>query len=298
MTKELSLDLVQSQLKPQQKLTVTQETLDEINQLASNPDYGPEFLDSYLDHLNIFKDNPKRSHTQYLSAIKFFSLVESGNSLTDSYIKTFPDRFDARKQNYPFDERDKSIMRGEASRYNNSMLVNEIRKVASIPVQLIHRHILHEAIIEQAYLMRSAKSEMVRQKAGATLITELKPQEDHVLSVKVDDNTESIIDELRKAAEKLTIAEFQSVNAGVPLKDIADSVIVTVEADVLNDGEPVADTEVIDDVATVVPGKTAVTVEEDHGEAGNSSLVFKKKPEISNDETVSVKPEHIGRWSI
>ena len=235
MKNELSLDLVQSQLKPKQKLTITQETLDEINQLAENPDYGPEFLDSYLDHLNIYKESPSRSHEQYLSAIKFFTLVESDNSLTDAYIKTFPQRYEDRKRNLPFDKRDKKIMRGEASRFNSSKLVCEIKKVATVPVQLIHRHILHEAILSQADLMRNAKSEMVRQKAGATLIQELKPEEDQTLTVKVEDGTTSIIDDLRAAAEKLAAAEFQSVQAGVPLKDIANTNIVTIDKEMLDD---------------------------------------------------------------
>ena len=278
MKKELSLDVVQSQLKPQQRLTVSQDTLDEINELAQNPEYGPEFLDAYLDHLNIFKDNPKRSHTQYLSAIKFFSLVEADNTLTDAYIKTFPHRYDDRKQNYSFEERVPSIMRGEASRYNGSMLVNEIRRVAAIPVQLIHRHVLHEAIIEQAILMRSAKSEMVRQKAGATLIAELKPAEEHVLQVKVDDNAGSVISDLHKAAVALAAAEFKSVTGGVPLVDIANSDIITVDCEVLEE-EEVSETEIIDDIATVIPEPVI-------------------EPTESPPEAVTVTAEHKGRWSI
>ena len=245
MTNELSLDVVQSQLKPQQRLTVSQDTLDEINKLAQDADYGPEFLDSYLDHLNIFKDNPKRSHGQYLNAIKFFSLVEAGNSLTDAYIKVFPSRYDDRKKSHSGEDRKKDIMRGEASRFNSSMLVNEIRKVAAIPVHLIHRHVLHEAILGQAELMRSAKSEMVRQKAGATLIAELKPFEDQVLNIKVEDNTGSIIDDLRQAAEKLAAAEHQSVMAGVPLKVIAETNIVTVDD---YTEEDVEDAEIVEEV--------------------------------------------------
>lgn len=233
--KQLSLDLVQSQLKPQQRLTVNQDTLDEINRLSEDPDYGQEFLDSYLDHLNIFKQTQGRSHDQYLSAVKFFCLVEAGNSLTDAYIKVFPERFEARKQNYSFDKRNKDIMRGEASRYNKTVLVTEIARVAAIPVSLIHRHVLHEAILEQAHLMRNAKSEMVRQRAGATLITELKPAEDQVLNVKVEDNTGSVIEDLRKAATALAAAEFQSVQAGIPLKDIANSNIITVDAEVIKE---------------------------------------------------------------
>ena len=227
MRTELSLDLVQSQLKPRQKLLVSDETIQEIQKLAEDPDYGPEFLDCYVDHLNILKDNPRRNHEQYLHAIKFFSLVEANNSLTDAYIKVFPERFTARKRNH--DDPDKSIMRGEASRYNSSQLVGEIRKIASIPVQLIHRHLLHAAILKTADLMENAQSEMVQQKAADTLIRELKPAEDHVISVQVDDGATSVIDELRKATERLAAAEHQSVMAGVPLKQIAESNIIDVE---------------------------------------------------------------------
>lgn len=231
MTRALTLDLVQSQMRPNQRKTISEETVAEIQKLSEDPEYGEEFLDCYIDHLNIYKEAPGRSHTQYLNAVKFFSLVEAGNTLTDAYIKLFPQRYEDRKKNFLPEEQNKSIMRGEASRYNSSVLVQEINKVAAIPVQLIHRHILHEAILSQAELMRNSRNDMVRQKAGQCLITELKPDGPHVLNVKVDDNTTSIIDELRKAAEALAAAEHRSIMAGVPLKEIAESVIMTVAAE-------------------------------------------------------------------
>ena len=66
MSIDLTLDLVQSQLKPKQRLLVGEETVEEIKKLAEDPDYGGGFLDVYLDHLNIRKDNPRRSHDQFL----------------------------------------------------------------------------------------------------------------------------------------------------------------------------------------------------------------------------------------
>ena len=237
MSKELTLDLVQSQLKPNQRLTISEDTVAEIQKLAEDPDYGEEFLDCYLDHLNIFKENSRQSHDQYLNAIKFFSLVEAGNSLTDAYIKVFPNRYEDRKKNYKPEDRDKSIMRGEASRFNSSNMVNEIRKVAAIPVQLIHRHVLHEAILTQAELMRTAKSEMVRHKAAASLITELKPSEDHTIKIDVEDGATSVIDELRKATEKLAAAEHQRVSAGVPLKNIAEAKIIDGDVEVVDESD-------------------------------------------------------------
>jgi len=233
MSTDLTLDVVQSQLKTKQKLLVGPETIEEIKKLAKDPDYGEEFLDTYLDHLNVLKENPKRTHQQYLSAVKFFSLVEGGNTLTDAYIKTFPDRFAARKKFGSSNP--KEVMRSEASRYNTTVLVNSIRRIAAIPVQLIHRHLLHEAILANAELMRSARSEMIRQKAADTLIRELKPSEDQQINIKVDDGTTSVIEELRKATERLAAGEYQSVMAGVPLKQIAASRIIEGEAEEVDD---------------------------------------------------------------
>ena len=125
MSTDITLDLVQSQLKPKQRLLIDESTVHEIKLLSEDPEYGEQFLDSYLDHLNILKENPRQSHSQYLNAIKFFSLVEAENSLTDAYIKTFPSRYTDRKKNNPSGEPgDKSFMRGEASRYNNSQMNN------------------------------------------------------------------------------------------------------------------------------------------------------------------------------
>ena len=230
---ELTLETVHSQLPAQQKLLVSEDTISEINKLATDPDYGYEFLQAYMDHLNILAEAPKNSHSQYLLAIKFFSLVEGGNSLTDSYIKTFPERYDARRRG---GNGDKSIMRGEASRYNNTKMVNEIRKVSAIPVHLIHRHLLHEAILENANLMKNARSEMVRQKAADTLIRELKPSDENVLNVKVEDNTTSVIAELHKATKKLAAQQFEAVKAGVPLKQIAATRLLDKDEEII-DGE-------------------------------------------------------------
>lgn len=222
--KELALNTVQSQLKGKNKLAVDERTMDEIKLLAENPDYGPEFLDVYLDHLNVLDKTARATPHTYLCAVKFFILVESEHTLTDAYIKTFPDRYEARKRNHPDSgPGDKDFMRGEASRYNRTLMLQEIRTAAHTPVQLIHRHTFHWAIQQQADLAANAKSEMVRQKAGEVLIRELKPLDDTVLAIDVTDGAKSAIEGLRLAAEKLAVAEQRSVNAGVPLKTIAHS---------------------------------------------------------------------------
>jgi len=231
MSTEISLDLVQTMLPKSHQGQVDDTMLEEIKKLAENPDYGPDFLQAYWDCLNVLAENPKNSHTQYLNALKFFSLIEAGHSLTDAYIKTFPDRYEARAKGNP--NADKSIIRGEASRFNQSKLVNQIRQACTMPVQLIHRHLLHEAILENAKLMKTAKSEMVRQKAADTLIRELKPAEENIINVKVEDNSTSVIQDLRAATMELAQQQQKAIEGGMPTKQIAAARIFSREDDVI-----------------------------------------------------------------
>jgi hypothetical protein len=76
---------------------------------------------------------------------------------------------------------------------------------------------------------------MVRQKAAADLMRELKPSDDAVLEVKVDDGSKSIIQELVSATEKLAAEQHQATQAGLPLKQIARAKIFTEEEEVVDE---------------------------------------------------------------
>lgn len=233
MSTEVSVTSVKSQIGKLHEHLITEQALEDVKRLVDDPDYGEEFIQSYLDHLNILRDFHTQDHNHYVNALKFFTLVEAGNNLTNAYCKVFPERLEERERKNPGQGYEK--IRTEASRFNKTKMVNEIRRVAGMPVQLIHRHLLHEAILESANLMRTAKSEMVRQKAAATLITELKPAEEQQINVKVDDGSASAIEALRQAAESLAAAEHKSILAGRPLKDVAESRIIEGEAEVVDD---------------------------------------------------------------
>lgn len=239
--KELNLATVHSQLPSNQRGLVDEGVLEEINKLAENPDYGPEFLQAYLEHMKVLADAPKNNHTQYLNAMKFFSLVESGNSLTDAYIKVFPERYEQRRKTrgqHENEEQTKEIIRGDASRYNASKLLNEIRRVAATPIQLIHRHLLHEAILANAELMRNARSEMVKQKAADTLIRELKPSEEATIKIDVEDGAKSAISELRRATQELASKQREAALAGIPMQQIAAARIFDDDEEDVIDVEP------------------------------------------------------------
>lgn len=222
----LELQTLQAQLGKKGKL-ITQDTVDELNRLVEDVDYGTEFLDSYINYFNILDKDDKWSTPKYMNAMKFFTLVEAGHTATDAYCKVFTERLEAR---YARGER-KSDMGGEASRYNASQLVNEIRKVANVSVKLIHRHTFHKAIVGTEQLaFDPSVSPAVRQKALETLIRELKPDEKSEISIEIKNDT-SAIDELRKATEALVLEQRRSIEAGMSVKYIAESQVVEAEYD-------------------------------------------------------------------
>jgi len=226
----VTLELLQEQVGVKKKHLINQDVVDEINKLVEDPDYGEVFLEQYVNYFNILEKNNRWSIPKYTNALKFFMLVESGNTLTDAYIKVFPERLQARLDR----GENKQHIGGEASRYNASQLVTEIRKVATVPVQLIHRHLLHNAIMKTAQLMNDPSvSPTVQQKAAETLIRELKPTEDSNVNIKIGLDEESkqqqarlvehigtiALNQQKMLASGMSIEEIQKLNVQISKQD-------------------------------------------------------------------------------
>ncbi len=226
----LELGVLRDTLGRKKGNLISQDTVDELNKLTEDVDYGEQFVEQYVSYFNVLDKNNVWSTPKYMNALKFFSLIEAEHSAVDAYVKVFPDRLAARHKR----NESKAQMGGEASRFNASGLVNEIRRVATIPVNLSHRHMLMAALDKSMKLMNDRNvSPAVQQKAAETLIRELKPAEKNELSIEVTSDV-SAIDELRKATESLVIAQMQSIDAGVAVKYIAESKVVNevIEAEV------------------------------------------------------------------
>lgn len=230
----LDFDTVKTLVPKKKKHLVTPEVVEEINALADDPDYGEEFLELYAGSASVLENNPRATMKQYKNALKFYSLVENGLPLVRAYMQVFPERVLVKEQQHP--ESDPAeLLAYEASRYNRSQLVNDIRKLACISIKLVHRNLLHEAVLKQAELMRNARSEMVRQKASETLIRELKPEEESTLNVNVNDGRTDAIQELRNATIKLAQTQHELLKSGMPLKEIAESKIIEASAEIVDE---------------------------------------------------------------
>ena len=214
-----NLELMQQQLGAKKGSLISQDTVDELDKLIDDPDYGEEFLDSYMQHFNILEQNGAWSTPKYMNALKFFTLIEANHAAVDAYVKVFPDRLQSRLDK----GQSKTDMGGEASRFNASALVNEIRKVATIPVQLIHRHLLHESILKQASLMNDIRvSPAVQQKAAEALMRELKPAEDSTIELKVGmtDDAKSQQNKLIEHIGQIALNQQKMLASGMSIAEI------------------------------------------------------------------------------
>jgi hypothetical protein len=225
MSEKLELEVIRELLPDKKKKKVTQEVVDTINKLVSDPDYGEELAENYVNFIGVMREKHRFSLEQYQRAVMFYTLIESGVAQIHAYMQVFPDRVAYRKKLYPERTVTEDLMH-ESSRFNRSMLVMEIRKLDTISVKLIHRSLLHEAVLKQATLMRTAKSELVQQKASETLIRELKPEEDTTINLNLGDGTSKVLQELRAATQALAHEQFARITKGTPVKMIAESKIV------------------------------------------------------------------------
>ena len=233
MGTSLSLVAVREMLPKSKQKKLTQEVLDEVVKLTEDPDYGEELAENYVNFIGALRENPRLSLAKYKAAIMFYTLVESGSALVHAYMQIFPERVEYRKRVYP--ETDVSVdLAHEASRYNRSTMVMEIRKLDTLSVKLIHRNLLHEAILKQATLMRTAKSELVRQKASETLMRELKPDEGTSIDINIGEGSTKVLQELRQATAALAQEQFMRISQGTPVKDIAASKIIQGESEVIS----------------------------------------------------------------
>jgi hypothetical protein len=201
-----------------------------------NTTEGDEFRDIYKDNLVGFAnviEGGRYKMLDYINAVKFVSYKLIGDSNTIAYAKTFPDRYQRLvDKNTPA-----KTISSFSTAYNKGDLVHKILERTLVPIHILNMDIHQEAINTQAELMRSAKSETVRQKAAECLIMQLKAPEAAKIEVDVTYSNSSI-DDLRETTRALAQQQLQMIKSGVVTAEhvahsdiIARKKIASVETD-------------------------------------------------------------------
>jgi len=221
----MSIPMTEEQLKaalpPQIRKNVSQELIDSINNTLKDPETLEVYKENLLSYTYILKEGKFKLH-QYLNAVKYVSFKVAGLTNLDSYVKTFPNKY----QDFLARQVADKDIASYITAYNKSKLVNLIFEQTLIPVHIINAPLFQKAINIQAELMLTAKSEKVRSDAAACLIKELRPPEIKKFELDVSVKEDSTIDQLRQHTMELVEQQKKLLSAGASALDVAHSQII------------------------------------------------------------------------
>jgi len=199
---------------------VTDKVVDVIN---SEPDSELRrvFRDNTLNYAAVLSTG-KHSLSAYVNAVKFVSLRLMGDKASTAYSKVFPDRY----QNLIDRGASASYIASFADNYSKNSLITKIMEQTMIPTHILNAGIYQEAINCQAGLMRTAKSEMVRQKAAESLMTNLAAPAAAKIEIDITHNNDMLQD-LRDTTRALAKQQLSLImNGQASATEIAHSEIL------------------------------------------------------------------------
>jgi len=199
---------------------LTDEIVDLVNS-ESNSELRRVFRDNALTYAAVLATG-RYSLTAYINAVKFVSLKLMGDKASTAYSKVFPDRY----QNLISKGTSASQIACYADNYGNNALVIKIIEQTLVPTHILNAGTYQEAINVQAELMRTAKSEMVRQKAAESLITNLAAPAAAKIEIDIGYSNDVVAD-LRATTKALAQQQLKMIlNGQASAKEIAHSEIL------------------------------------------------------------------------
>ena len=217
-----TIDVLKKSLPDKYKNNINKELLDNINTTLSDPDLYETYRDNFVTYMSVLNDG-KYKITDYLNAVKYCTQRLMGKSQIDSYIATFPDRYDNMIKNGKTSKEMSSII----TVYNKSKLVNAIMEQSMIPSWILNQDMYQKAINVQAEIMMTASSDKVRSDAANSLLTHLKPPETKKVELDIGLKQGSEVDNLRSIIAELAGERKRRIEAGVvTVKETAEAKLV------------------------------------------------------------------------
>lgn len=220
---EFTPELIRSYLPNNLKSFVSDELVNKLNTLSSEPEAAQEIRENFISYTSVLAEG-KFKLDDYLNAVTYVTFKLRGYNNREAWKRTFPDKWN---QYYVIQGMELKDIDSLVASYSKGKLVNLIMEQTVIPVWLYNQDAYQEAINTQVRLMRSASSERVQMMAADSLLNHLKKPEtaaENKLSINI--NTGSVIDDLRDNIKKLAETQQNLIKSGVTAKEIAEQEII------------------------------------------------------------------------
>ena len=227
----LTIDQFKKVLPKKHKGNVNQEVIDNINLAIVSTEYAGEIRENLLSYVGVMNDGRFKIEN-YISAVKYVSHKLHGASNLNSYVMTFPDRYQKLldKGTSPKD------ISSYVTAYNKSKLVNLIYEQTLVPTYILNAEIYQRAINVQADLMITANSEKVRTEAANSLLNHLKMPETTKIELDITTKEDKSINELRASTMELVAQQkLMIASNAMTVKEVANTKLVIEDGEILDD---------------------------------------------------------------
>lgn len=206
---KLTLKDLRENVPARLKKVVTQAHADLLNRLSDDANEAAIMRDNFMGYSNVMKDGSYKLQ-DYVYAVKYVSYRLMGYNNRESYVKTFPDRYDR----FLKEGKSSKAISAFVTAYKRNKLVNTIMEQTIIPSWILNQDMHQQALNVQQDLMLTATSEKVRCDAANSILTHLKKPEKHDVQIAVDVIDTSGINELRQSMGDLAQMYKDKITAG------------------------------------------------------------------------------------
>lgn len=215
----LTREDVQRALPANLKSSVTEELVDTLNQIAGDPVVADSIRNNFISYTAVLKDG-KFKTADYVNAVIYVSYKLMGLTNHESYMRTFPDRYqDLLAKGY--ESKDIASL---VSAYNRGKLVNLIFEQTMVPTWVLNQDLYQKAINETAAIgfdQTGDVSAKVRVEALNNLMVQLKRPETIKAQLDVNVNESSGMNELQATLADLAQKQREMIESGYEVRLIA-----------------------------------------------------------------------------
>jgi hypothetical protein len=199
LVEHLTLEQIRLAVPPHLINSVTQEMVDDLNSLATDPLLGSAIRENFLGYTKVMAEGRFKIE-DYISAVKYVTYKLMGYSNEEAYSRAFPNRYQILLDR----NTSKKDISSHVSAYHKNKLVSLIMENALMPTWVLNQDMFQKALSVQYEIMNDqTMGGKVRVEAANSLLTHLaKPKEANKFQINVGVE-HSGMKEMREMMEKM-----------------------------------------------------------------------------------------------
>ena len=228
----LTLKEVQDSLPAGQKSHITQDMVNQLNNLSKDPEEARYIRENFISFSQVLSEG-RFKLGDYVRAVMYVSHKVMGKSNLDAYKSTFPDRY----QQMVADGRQPKDIASYVAAYNKGKLVNLVYERAMIPTWVLNQDMFQAALNTQYEIMNDVSvSDKVRVEAANSILTHLKKPEANKAELKIDIGMNDGMAALEQRLAEMANTQMKVIEGkAMSVQDVAALPLNVPEAEIIDE---------------------------------------------------------------